>query len=351
MAHAAVGRVRWRGVETQSGAAPPRLEAATAAHLALALRPLGAALVPGQPFDAEAVARCSFPSLPSAGPRRAQCQVEVVAGEQHAERRSDVPFRDADDLAESIALLVSGMLQTDFAELPNLPEPEPPAPKLPATPYVESRTQSQSQSQSRTQSQSTTQTQTQTAAQTQSKTQPRAQGQAPTLARPRPDHESLLISLGPSVAVGFSGEPALWGVSLRALYLARRYFRVGGSVVVEGTDVTRDGFQLSFFRLMAAPRVGVGLTQGRVDVDLGAGPALHLLYGRTSDGSHSHTLTSFAVVIGARLGITLAAPLALELGLDVGGSLQDERVAAGPTLVTTFGRWWLDVAVALVYRR
>jgi hypothetical protein len=37
--------------------------------------------------------------------------------------------------------------------------------------------------------------------------------------------------------------------------------------------------------------------------------------------------------------------------VDIVASPQDEKVAAGPTEVTRFGHWWLDVALALVYRR
>src|SRR5262249_7138904 len=125
LAHAAVSRVRWRGVQAE-GAGPPRLESATAAHLALALRSLGAGLVPGPPFDAEALAKCQFATA-----KHAQCHVEVLAGELHAERHADIPYRDADDLAESIALLVSGMLQTDLADLPQQQEIEPEKPPPP----------------------------------------------------------------------------------------------------------------------------------------------------------------------------------------------------------------------------
>jgi hypothetical protein len=352
-AHAGVGRVRWRGVEAQSGTPPPRLEAATAAHLQLALRPLGAALVPGPPFDAEAVARCTF----VATARRAQCQVEVVAGQLRAERRGDVPFRDADDLAESIALLVTGLLQSDFADLPSLPEPEPEPPKPPPQPPPppvlppEAQTPPPTQTRPQTPTPTRTQTPTQTRTQTQTPTPTRTAGAQPLITHARSARQSLLLSVGPSVAVGFSGEPALWGASMRALYLTRAVVRVGGSVTFEGTDLTRSGFDLSFFRMTAAPRIGVGYSQGRVDIDLGVGPALHVLYGRTRDGAYSHTLTSLAGIAGARLGVGISPQLALEAGLDVVGSLQDERVAAGPTLVTRFGRWWLDVAIALVYRR
>jgi hypothetical protein len=331
LAHAAVTRVRWRGVETHGGAPPPRLESATAAHLALALRSLGAALVPGAPFEAEAVARCAF-----IGPKRAQCQVEIVAGELHAERRAEVPFRDADDLAESIALLVSGMLQTDFADLPEQidiepepprpppvpprrPEPEPPEPP-PRPPSVP-------------------------------RAPPAQRPLSPSLVKkaPPPAEGHLLLSVGPSVAVGFSGDPALFGAQVRSLYVARRVLRVGGSLALEGTDVSRGGYQLSFFRLLAAPRLGVGFTQGRVDADLTVGFGYHLLYGRAAGLTHS--LSTGAFVAGARLGVQLAGELWLEAGVDVVASVQDEKVTAGPSQVTQFGHAWLDVALALVYRR
>jgi hypothetical protein len=162
------------------------------------------------------------------------------------------------------------------------------------------------------------------------------------------DHGQLLFSVGPSVAVGFSGDPILGGASVRALYVARRVLRVGGTLALEGTDVSRAGYQLSFFRLLAAPRLGVGLTQGRVDVDLTIGPGLHVLHGESA--GLGHTLSTVALAAGARLGVLAGSHLWLEAGLDVVGSLDEEKVVAGPTPVIGFGNWWLDLAVALVYR-
>jgi hypothetical protein len=336
-AQAAVSRVRWRGVETQGGTPPPRLESATASHLAVTLRSLGsggASLVPGPPFDAEALARCSF------APKRAQCQVEVLAGELHAERRADVPFRDADDLAESIALLVSGMLQTDFADLPQQIEIEPepaqkPPPKPPKLPEpLPELVLPPDMRPVRT-----------------APPHP-ARPVAGASLKKVPEPGQLLFSVGPSVAVGFGGDPVLFGASVRAFWVARRVLRAGGTLALEGTDVSRGGYPLSFFRLVAAPRLGVGLTQGRVDVDLTAGPALHVLHAELHDRAGlSHTLTSVGLAVGARLGVLVGGGLWLEAGVDVMGSLQDEQIAAGPTPVTGFGHWWLDVAVALVYRR
>jgi hypothetical protein len=328
LGHAGVTRVRWRGVQAE-GVPPPRLESATAAHLALALRSIGAGgagLVPGPPFDAEALARCQFQT-----PKHAQCHVEVVAGELHAERRADVPYRDADDLAESIALLVTGMLQTDFAELPQQqelePQEKPPPPKEPEPPKALPKAPAGNEA---------------------AKEKARARIEAKKPAPPRgPDR--FLLSVGPSLSVGFSGDPTLWGATIRALYLSRVVVRAGASLHLEGTDVTKSGFDLSFFRLLAAARVGAGFTQGRVDVDVSAGPAYHFLYGKS--GPYDHSLHSFALVAGARLGITIVDGLAAEAGLDVAFSLEDLNVAAGPTPVTRFGHWWLDVALAIVYRR
>jgi hypothetical protein len=326
LAHAGVSRVRWRGVQAE-GAGPARLESATAAHLALALRSLGAGLVPGPPFDAEALAKCQF-GTSSATAKHAQCHVEVLAGELHAERHADIPYRDADDLAESIALLVSGMLQTDLADLPQQQELEPEKPPPPKPPNEAP----------------------------QEKTSPRdapkstAKPKIETV-KPAPPRgpDRFLLSVGPSVAVGFSGDPALWGSAIRALYLSRYVVRAGVSLNLEGTDVTRSGFDLSFFRLLAAARVGAGFTQGRVDVDVSVGGGYHFLYGKS--GPYDHSLHSFAAVAGARLGVTVTDGLALETGLDVAFSPEDLNVAAGPMTVTQFGRWWLDVALAIVYRR
>src|SRR5581483_2397578 len=112
-------RLHWRGIATD-GAAPPKLDKLSAAHLAIALKPLDVELVVGPPFDAYASARCSFPSS-----QGARCLVEVVqsSGTGRAERRAEIPFRDADDLSESLAVLVADLLQNDLREIVTPPPP------------------------------------------------------------------------------------------------------------------------------------------------------------------------------------------------------------------------------------
>ena len=98
-------RVRWRGVAVE-GRAPAALQPAVAAHVAVALRSLGSSLVTSGPGDAEAAASCAFPS----SAKVARCVVVVQVGRAtggRAERRAEIRYRDAEDLAESLALLVA----------------------------------------------------------------------------------------------------------------------------------------------------------------------------------------------------------------------------------------------------
>src|SRR5205085_9374542 len=94
---------------------------------AVALRQLGLKLVSLPPSSAEASATCVFVT-----PRLARCLVEVQSSSgTKAERRAQIPFHDAEDLAESLALIVSDMLTTKFPEVVTPPPPPAPPPSPP----------------------------------------------------------------------------------------------------------------------------------------------------------------------------------------------------------------------------
>src|SRR4051812_39180606 len=93
-------RVRWRGVVAE-GRPPAQLTPVAAAHVAVALRQLGSKMTLAAPAEAEAQARCAFGTA-----RLARCVVEVTGAAGRSQRRVEIPYRDAEDLAESLALLV-----------------------------------------------------------------------------------------------------------------------------------------------------------------------------------------------------------------------------------------------------
>jgi hypothetical protein len=337
-AHAGVTRMRWRGVGVD-GAAPARLEAATQQHLAVALRPSGVTLVPSPPFDAEAWARCAFPTV-----KLARCDASVVAGELRADRRADIPFRDVEDLAESLALLVSGMLQSEIGDLAPIEEPEEP----PMRPTVPAPAPARAPALEGVPAKAPAPAIAKAPAPAIAKAPATATATATTTARSRSRGQALL-SIGPSFAIGLASDPTLYGAQLRAFWSAPFFLRAGGTLTLEGTDTTRATYDLSFFRLVAAVRLGAGLTVGRVDVGLTLGPAWLYLHGDAHGASRD--LHSFAVVGGPHLAISLTHALALAAGLDVLFSQTDEKVRAGASEIAAFGHWSLDLAFALVYRR
>jgi hypothetical protein len=113
VAAASGARVRWRGIAVE-GRAPAALKEAVAAHVAVALRSLGSSVVTGGADDAEAAASCAFPTTA----RVARCVVVVQAAHAaRVERRAEIRYRDAEDLAESLALLVSDILTSEFSDV------------------------------------------------------------------------------------------------------------------------------------------------------------------------------------------------------------------------------------------
>jgi hypothetical protein len=316
-AQAEVMRLRWRGVQA-TGPAPAKLDRAVELHLAIALKQLGTELATAPPVDAEASARCVFTG------KTAGCLVEVMrpADGVHVERKQEIPFRDADDLAESLSLLVTELISTELREIvtPREPEPKPAPPVKPPEPP---------------------------------KPSPRVEAppeEPKVVVRKRPPVPSHgLLEIGPTVAVGFAGEPVLGGAVVRGGW-ARGVLRVGGTLSITGTSDHRSGYSFSYVRFLTGPRVGAGFDSRRVEGDLTAGPALYVL-SIDAGAAGKHTLTSFAGMVGARLGVRLSAAIQLALTVDAAVAAHQEQVQApdGST-VSQFGLGSLEVALTLAYR-
>ncbi len=326
-ASAEVRRLRWRGVVTD-GVAPARLAQATESHLQVSLRHLGIALaaaIEASP-DAEGGARCTFTAA-----KLAQCVVDVVqrADLRRSERRAEVPFRDAEDLGASLALLLGDLVQSDFPGLVQNPAGAVDALPLDVEPRV---TPHPGPSPSASPSPSPV--------------------RPPTVQKPyKPLGPSrVFIEIGPSVVVGFNGEPTLFGGSFRALW-ASGPLRAGGSLSVAGTNAQIDTWDLSFTRLLTGPRVGVGLRRGRLDLDLTAGPALYVFGtdAHIKDGTHS--FAAFAVMAGGRLSIALVPSIALHLGADLVATVTEGRITAGERLITAFSHGSAEITLGLAYHR
>jgi hypothetical protein len=311
-----VRRLHWRGIASD-GTPPPKLDKLSATHLAIALKPLDVELVVGPPFDAEASARCAFPSP-------ARCLVEVVqsSGTGRAERRAEIPFRDADDLSESLAVLVADLLQNDLREIvtpppPPEPPPEPPKPKPPEL-----------------------------------KPEPPPQPQKPTRViavrkGPPPPPSRMVLALSPTVAVGFTGEPVLAGARLDGLYAGGRGLRAGGTLSVAGGSQHRGDYDLAFVRTLIAARIGGGVWRGRVDFDATAGPALLLISTDAHVANGTHTLATFAVVAGVRLGVAVARTVAIHFMVDAAVAVSTESVREGMTSLADFGIASLEAAIGI----
>jgi hypothetical protein len=299
--HADVLRLRFRGVQS-TGPAPLRLDRAVESHLAVALKQRGTELVRTDPVDAEASARCSF----SGAPHTATCLVEVVrpGNNMRAERRADIPFRDSEDLAESLALLVSDVVATDLDSLSPQPEPEPEPVQSPKPP-------------------------------------PPAIEVHPPKPKPTspPPPTAIHLGAGPVVVVGFTGEPVLGGL------WSRGPFRLGGTLSLTGGASDPQPWHLTFFRLLTAVRVGAGFERGRFGFDATLGPGLLVL----STDAHQpagpeaqHTLATFAGVGGVRLAVRLHRAVALALDVDA--------AVAGGVPIQEFSLGSLELALTLAYR-
>lgn len=329
LARAEVHRIKWRGVATGGSTAPARIEELTLAQLALTLRHLGIVLGK-EDADAEGGASCTFN-----GGKSAQCIVEVVRPDHRGERRQEIPFRDAEDLARSLALLTSDLLQSDFPGLvtvermPGLPDddlqpelPPPPAPPAPPpTPPAPPPT-------------------------------PPKPPRSVVVKKPYkplgPSH--FTVELGPSAVVGFTGEPPLWGAHLRVLWSSGP-LRTGGTLAASGTGTTAGPYSLTFTRFVLGPRVGAGFSRGRIDLDLTVGPALYVLGTDAHIVDGQHTTVTFAGMAGSRLLVRLVPGLALHVGADFTVAAHELRVTAGTDLLASFGLGAAEITVGLAYHR
>jgi outer membrane biosynthesis protein TonB len=372
-AEAGGARVRWRGVSVD-GHGPARLQSAAAAHVAVALRQLGSTLTVTAPADAEAQASCLFVG----NKRVARCLVEVSgAGKTRAQRRAEIPYRDAEDLAESLSLLVSDVLTAEFPDVlaphgaPKAAAPEPvtppPQPVTPPQPPVtpppivnehptvtppprqppreeddEEATQRRLAAERARQERLAEQADRQEAAEREAEA--RQRGPSP------PPPERLSLDAAGTVIVGLGADnPSLYGGAARVLW-NRGLLRLGGTLSLAGVDATLDGHALGFFRAAVAARAGVGVSGGAVAFDATAGPALVVL-ATDANRDGRHAVASFALVIGPRLSLRLAGALALVVGLDVTLAVTDEKVTLGPTTVAEFSRAVAEITLGLSWGR
>jgi len=348
-AGAEVRRLHWRGVFSD-GAPPAHLERTTEVHLAVTLKQMGIELAPGVPFDGEAAARCQF-SPPA---RAAKCAVEVVQTSDglRAERKVELPFRDADDLAESLSLLVSDMLQTDLHELVAPPPVTPPSdgghdPKNGGGDHANDPRDQAGNGGNGSGATDGKAASDERAAQLARARLAKARKARRASGPPVPSQ--VIVEVGPSLALGFTGEPLLAGGLLRVMW-ARGLLRVGGALSMTGTATERGGYDLTFFRLFTGPRVGLGVTRRRLDFDLSVGPALSVLAtdAHVTDGTHA--LATLAFVAGVRLSLLLTQKVALQLGLDVSVAVSRESVRAGTHTLVDFDLGTAEISVGLAYR-
>ncbi len=361
-------RVRWRGVNVD-GHGPAQLQSAAAAHVAVALRQLGSTLTVTAPADAEAQASCLFVG----NKHIARCLVEVSgAGKTRAQRRAEIPYRDAEDLAESLSLLVSDVLTAEFPDVlaphgapkaappetqpaPIPPQPVPPPPPAPIVaehPTVTAPPRPQDEDEDAVQKRlAAERSRQEQLARTADRQEAAEREAAARLRRPSaPPAERLSLDAAATAIVGFGADnPSLYGGAARILW-TRGVLRLGGTLSLAGADQTLDGHALGFFRAALAARAGVGVSGGAVAFDATAGPALVVL-STDAHGDGRHAVASFALVIGPRLSFRLAGALSLVIGLDVTLAVTDEKVTLGPTTVAEFSRAVAEITLGLSWGR
>jgi hypothetical protein len=357
-------RVRWRGVAVE-GRAPAALQAAVAAHVGVALKQLGSSLVTSGAYDVEAGATCGFAS----SAKVAHCMV-VVARDKgaRAERRAEIRYRDAEDLAESMALLVSDILTADFADVvggaravnppatgppppvaappvaPPSSSPPPSSPPPPAPPTPEEQKAHEAEMQRQLEVVKSLQQQADAARAARDKARPTA----PSLPKLPPLTRTALEAGVVGIFGIGAANPTLVGGTVRGVY-ARGLLRAGASLSLTGMRQTFDTHDLSFFRALLTARAGVGTRSALVDFDVTGGPALLVLV----EDAHSegrHTVASFAVAVGPRLALTLAGPIALVAGADLDVAVTDEKVTSGGSRIAQFSRASVEVTLGIAWR-
>jgi hypothetical protein len=149
------------------------------------------------------------------------------------------------------------------------------------------------------------------------------------------------------VVVGFVGEPLLGGVRLDGLYAGGLGLRAGGTLSVAGNSDHRGDYQLAFVRTLLAARVGGGVWRGRVDFDATVGPALLLITTDPHGSIDAHTLATFAVVAGVRLGVSVSRAVALHLMADATVAVSRERIVEGMMILSDFGLASLEIGFGI----
>jgi hypothetical protein len=372
-ASAESARVRWRGV-TVEGRAPAALPSAVAAHVAIALKQLGSTMVTAAPADVDVAARCRF-----VGARAARCVVQVTrAAGGKAERRAEIRYRDAEDLAESLALLISDTLTAEFPDIvgahasaPTPPPPAPPAPPPtpapsptptpapPASPPPTAAEERAHQEEMARQLELVKQLQHEAderaaaAEQRRVAEARRAEEKRPGSVRVRgprvPPPTRIGIEAGAVGVFGATGgNPPLVGGQARVTW-TRGLLRAGASLSLAGMRDTLEGHDLTFFRTLVAARIGLGMRNALVDLDLTAGPALLVLLD-DAHGEGRHTMASFVFVVGPRLSLTLGGPIALVIGADLDVVATDEKVVSGNTEIAQFSHVSVEVMLGLAWR-
>jgi hypothetical protein len=361
LAVAGSARVRWRGVAVE-GHTPPALQSAVAQHVAVALRSLGSSLVTTSPEDAEAGASCAFPSAAKV----ARCVVVVQVGRSaKAERRAEIRYRDAEDLAESLALIVSDILTSEFPDIvggahtpppenppppPQNPPPPPTPPPAPPTPEQQKAHEVEMQRQLEVVKNLQKQADEQRQARERQEQQRQREEEARRPRPPKPPPPTrVAVEIGAAGVFGLgAANPTLAGGLARVLY-SRALLRAGASLSLTGMRQTLEGHDLTFFRALVAARAGVGFRGALFDFDLTAGPALLVLV-EDAHTEGKHTVASLAFTAGPRVAVTLAGPLALVAGVDFDLAITDEKVTAAGARVAEFSRGSVEVTLGIAWR-
>ena len=161
----------------------------------------------------------------------------------------------------------------------------------------------------------------------------------------------IAVELGGAALAGVGdANPWLVGALARVSW-ARGLLRLGGSVSLTGMHQSLDGGSvgISYFRTALALRAGVGTRTRWLDLDVTAGPGLSILY-ESAGAAGRHTLTSFVGVVGPRLAITLAGPIALVVGADLDISATDEKITLGAETPARFSRFAFELTVGIAWR-
>jgi hypothetical protein len=352
-------RVHWAGVAV-TGRAPKGLAQKMVTQLGISVQPLGLRLgAAGSNLDASA--RCDFARAGSAS-----CLVEVRdrSAQRHAEHRADIPYRDVDDFAQTLSLMVVDALVVDLRVVdPGAAPPPPPVEEPPPTPTPRP-TKDATPPTADGDATPTRPPEPPTFAPPEKKPpevarqeEPKVVRQAPSPPPPAavvattPEEQPparLALSVGPTLALDTADAPLLYGIDAR-LVRSRGIFEFGGAVALAGATKSEAGYDLSFLRVVVGPRVGLVLRRGRWIADVSAGPSLLMLRTSAQPGE-THTLEAFAGVVGTSAQVAISRSLGLQLGVDALLPASRERVVVGQSAVAEFGLVSVGISLALLYQ-